>query len=124
VAVIAQQGADWGDPIGWIFLLLVLIILGFLVVDMRNEFPPTPALDDDRWGLRRAIDGFFGGRRTLALAVLLLLLAVGVGSAVGGGLPSSADEGPGASGIPSNWAGLEPLLPLVPSLRARSSSTR
>jgi len=56
----------------------------------------------------------------LGLAVLLLLLlAVGVGSAVGGGLPFAGDEDEAreASRLPSNWVGLEPLLPLAPSLK-------
>jgi len=113
VAVIAQQGAGWGDPIVWVGLLLVLVGLGLLAKEVRNAFSPAPAWDDDRSGLRRAIAGVLGGRPAVALAVLLLLVAVGVG----GGLPSGADEGAGASGIPSDWAGLEPLLPLVPSLK-------
>lgn len=112
--VIAQQGADSGNPIGWLFILSALVCLGLLAREVRNAFSPTPAWDDDRSGLRRATAGFLGGRRALALAVLLLLLAVGVGSAVGGGVK---EEGPATSGIPSNWAGLEPLLPLAPSLK-------
>ena len=56
----------------------------------------------------------------LALAVaLLLFLAIGVGSTAGGGLPFVGDdeESHGASGLPSDWAGLEPLLPLAPGLK-------
>ena len=56
----------------------------------------------------------------LALAVVLLLtLAVGVGSAVGGGVPFVADdeEARGPSDVPSDWGSLEPLLPLAPSLK-------
>jgi hypothetical protein len=108
---IAQQGAGWGDPIVWVGLLLVLVGLGLLAKEVRHAFSLTPAWDGDRSGLRRTIAGL-GGRPALALAVLPLLF---VGSAAGCGLLS--DEGPGAPGLPSDWAGLEPLLPLVPSLR-------
>jgi hypothetical protein len=116
VAVISQQGAGWGAPIVWVGLLLVLVGLGLLAKEARNGFSATPAWDDDRSGLRSAIAGFLRGRPALA-AVLLLLLAVGVGSSVGAALPSVEEEGARSSGIPSNWAGVEPLLPLVPSLK-------
>ena len=72
MAVIVQQGAGWGDPIVWVFILTILVVLGLLVGEIRNTFSPAPALVDDRWGLRRSIAGFPGGPATLgALSALI-----------------------------------------------------
>ncbi len=71
--------------------------------------------------LRASLDRLSRRERVAALALALLvvlLLAAGVGSAVGGGLPFGDDEeARGPAGVPSDWANLEPLLPLAPSLK-------
>ena len=78
----------------------------------------------DRRGMAKIADTLDGLSRreriaALTLAILLVaLLAAGVGSAVGGGLPfGDDDETRGSAGLPSDWSGLEPLLPLAPSLK-------
>ena len=65
---------------------------------------------------RRSLDDLSRRERIAAVALAVvasLIIAAGIGTAV----LTEADEAPGASGIPSDWAGLEPLLPLVPSLK-------
>jgi len=88
--VIAQQGVDWGNPIGWVFILLMLVCLGLLAGGVRIAFSPTPGWDDDRSGLRRAIAGFPGGRPMLG-ALGALILATLVFAAISS---PEADKGP------------------------------
>ncbi len=90
MAVIARQGLNWDDPIVWFFLLLILVLLGLLVGEIRNKLSPTPALDDDRWGLRRTVAGFPGG--SAMLGALGALIAATLVFAVVSSL--KADKGP------------------------------
>lgn len=58
--------------------------------------------------------------------VLVVLLAAGVGSAVGGDVPLLGDdeEARGSAALSSDWSTLEPLLPLAPSLKDMAALKR